>query len=36
VAGLDAVVLSTQHDPEVKYADLVEGVRVNILKPVLP
>src|SRR5574338_318302 len=36
VAGLDAVVLSTQHDPEVKYADLVEGVRETILKPVLP
>ena len=36
VAGLDAVVLSTQHDPEVKYADLVDGVRENILKPVLP
>ncbi|HVU82918.1 MAG TPA: methionine adenosyltransferase, partial [Rhodanobacteraceae bacterium] len=36
VAGLDAVVLSTQHDPEVKYADLVEGVREFILKPVLP
>ena len=36
VAGLDAVVLSTQHDPEVKYADLVEGVRESILKPVLP
>ncbi|MDE2281008.1 MAG: methionine adenosyltransferase, partial [Xanthomonadaceae bacterium] len=36
VAGLDAVVLSTQHDPEVKHADLVEGVREHILKPVLP
>ncbi len=36
VAGLDAVVLSTQHDPSVKYADLVEGVRTHILKPVLP
>jgi S-adenosylmethionine synthetase len=36
VAGLDAVVLSTQHDPEVKYADLVDGVREFILKPVLP
>ncbi|HLI19074.1 MAG TPA: methionine adenosyltransferase [Rhodanobacteraceae bacterium] len=36
VAGLDAVVLSTQHDPSVKYADLVEGVRETILKPVLP
>ncbi|MGH8122764.1 MAG: methionine adenosyltransferase, partial [Rudaea sp.] len=36
VAGLDAVVLSTQHDPDVKYVDLVEGVREAILKPVLP
>ncbi|MFM6988456.1 MAG: methionine adenosyltransferase [Arenimonas sp.] len=36
VAGLDAVVLSTQHDPEVKHKDLVEAVREHILKPVLP
>ncbi len=36
VAGLDAVVLSTQHDPGVKRADLIEGVREHILKPVLP
>ena len=36
VAGLDAVVLSTQHDPGVKQKDLVEGVYENILRPVLP
>ncbi|HEY3519491.1 MAG TPA: methionine adenosyltransferase, partial [Rhodanobacteraceae bacterium] len=36
VTGLDAVVLSTQHDPEVKHSDLSEGVRELILKPVLP
>ncbi|HET6586400.1 MAG TPA: methionine adenosyltransferase, partial [Oleiagrimonas sp.] len=36
VAGLDAVVLSTQHDPSVKQKDLVEGVYQHILKPVLP
>ncbi|MGH8234037.1 MAG: methionine adenosyltransferase [Rhodanobacteraceae bacterium] len=36
VAGLDAVVLSTQHDPSVKQTDLIEGVREYILKPVLP
>jgi S-adenosylmethionine synthetase len=36
VTGLDAVVLSTQHDPEVKNSDLSEGVRELILKPVLP
>ncbi|KFN50771.1 methionine adenosyltransferase [Arenimonas composti] len=36
ILGLDAVVLSTQHDPEVKQKDLVEAVREQILKPVLP
>ena len=36
VLGLDAVVLSTQHDPNVKQKDLVEAVREHILKPVLP
>ncbi|MCA1713762.1 MAG: methionine adenosyltransferase [Gammaproteobacteria bacterium] len=36
VVGLDAVVLSTQHDPGIKHKDLVEGVYEHILKPVLP
>ena len=36
IVGLDAVVLSTQHDPGVKQKDLVEAVREYILKPVLP
>ena len=36
VIGLDAVVLSTQHDPGIKHKDLVEGVYETILKPVLP
>jgi S-adenosylmethionine synthetase len=36
ITGLDAVVLSTQHDPDVKYRDLREGVMEHILKPVLP
>ena len=36
VTGLDAVVLSTQHDPGIKHKDLVEGVYEHILKPVLP
>jgi S-adenosylmethionine synthetase len=36
IAGLDAVVLSTQHDPSVKHKDLVDGVYEHILKPVLP
>ena len=34
--AIDAVVLSTQHDPNVKQKDLVEAVREHILKPVLP
>ena len=36
VVGIDAVVLSTQHNPEVKYADLREGVMELIVKHVLP
>ncbi|WP_347247371.1 methionine adenosyltransferase, partial [Thermomonas sp.] len=36
VLGLDAVVLSTQHDPDIKQKDLVEAVRAHILAPVLP
>jgi len=36
VIGLDAVVLSTQHDPGIKHKDLVDGVYEQILKPVLP
>ncbi|HEY4582095.1 MAG TPA: methionine adenosyltransferase [Lysobacter sp.] len=36
VVGLDAVVLSTQHDPDIAQKDLVEAVYETILKPVLP
>ncbi len=36
IAGLDAVVLSTQHDPGVTKKDLREGVIEHILKPILP
>src|SRR6187551_3057641 len=36
ILGMDAVVLSTQHDPDVKQKELVEAVREKILKPVLP
>ena len=36
VTAVDAVVLSTQHDPSVKLADLKEGVMEEIIKPVLP
>ncbi len=34
--AIDAVVLSTQHDPGIKQKDLIEAVREHILKPVLP
>jgi S-adenosylmethionine synthetase len=34
--AIEAVVLSTQHDPDVSEADLHEAVREEILKPVLP
>ncbi|WP_260294289.1 methionine adenosyltransferase [Sedimenticola hydrogenitrophicus] len=36
VTGIDAVVLSTQHDPDIKQTDLIEAVMENILQPVLP
>ena len=36
VAAIDAVVLSTQHDPGIKQKDLIEAVREEIIKPVLP
>src|SRR5512136_1391237 len=36
VTGLDAVVLSTQHDPDVKLEDLREAVMELIIKHVLP
>jgi S-adenosylmethionine synthetase len=36
IAGLDAVVLSTQHDDGIKQKDIIEGVYEHILKPVLP
>ncbi len=34
--GIEAVVLSTQHHPDVSYADLQQGVMEEIIKPVLP
>ncbi|MTI64205.1 methionine adenosyltransferase [Methylophaga sp.] len=34
--GIDAVVLSTQHSPEISQADLREAVMEHIIKPVLP
>ncbi len=36
IQGIDAVVLSTQHDEAIAYDDLVEAVREEIIKPVLP
>lgn len=34
--GIDAVVLSTQHSPDIKQSDLQEAVMEHIIKPVLP
>ncbi|HSN71113.1 MAG TPA: methionine adenosyltransferase [Steroidobacteraceae bacterium] len=34
--GIEAVVLSTQHDPEIRHRDLKEAVIEEIVKPVLP
>lgn len=34
--AVDSVVLSTQHAPEISHADLVEAVREEIIKPVIP
>ncbi len=36
VTGIEAVVLSTQHDPDVDYVHLREAVMENIIQPVLP
>jgi S-adenosylmethionine synthetase len=34
--GIDAVVVSTQHSPEISTADLREAVMEEIIKPILP
>lgn len=34
--GIDTVVFSTQHAPDISYSDLVEAVREEIIKQVLP
>ncbi|PID66096.1 MAG: methionine adenosyltransferase [Gammaproteobacteria bacterium] len=36
IAGIAAVVLSTQHDPDIQLPLLQEAVMENIIKPVLP
>jgi S-adenosylmethionine synthetase len=33
---IEAVVLSTQHSPDISYEDLKEAVMEEIIKPVLP
>ncbi len=33
---VEAIVLSTQHSPDVDYADLKEGVMEEIIKPIIP
>jgi S-adenosylmethionine synthetase len=34
--AIDAIVLSTQHDPDIKLSDLQEAVMESIVKPILP
>jgi S-adenosylmethionine synthetase len=34
--GVDTVVLSTQHDPDIRQGDLIEAVIEEIVKPVIP
>jgi S-adenosylmethionine synthetase len=36
IIGIDAVVLSTQHDPDISLKDLREAIMEEIIKPVLP
>jgi S-adenosylmethionine synthetase len=36
VAAVDAIVLSTQHDPDVDYRHLREAVMENVILPVIP
>ena len=36
ITSVDAVVLSTQHDPDIKHKDLKEAVMEHIIKPVIP
>lgn len=36
IVGIDAVVLSTQHDPDVSLAQLQEAIMEELIKPVLP
>ena len=33
---VDAVVISSQHDPDISNAELHEAIREEVIKPVLP
>ncbi len=35
-AAIDAVVLSTQHDPDISQSDIHEAIMEHVIKPVLP
>ncbi len=35
-AAIDAVVLSTQHHPDISQSDLIDAIRELVIKPVLP
>jgi len=35
-AGIDTIVLSTQHDPDISHGQLTEAVIEEVIKPVLP
>ncbi len=34
--GVDAIVVSTQHDPDLSHQQVIEGVMEEIIKPVIP
>jgi S-adenosylmethionine synthetase len=36
IVAIDAVVLSTQHSPDISLSDLREGVMEHVIKPILP
>ncbi len=36
IIGADAIVLSTQHDPDIEQSHLQEAVMENIIKPIMP
>lgn len=36
IASIDTIVLSTQHSPDIRQADLIEAVIEEIIKPIIP